>query len=181
MHIKKIFCIYLQKATANYRKTQKMVIDNKEFEASVRLYRMISLFVTALTISFIIYIKEIDNYSFGLTRMFWALLIFLAYAIYNILRIRRNYHYIYFSDEENKITVRFYSTNMFTKKFKAIEIPYTDFYKYELEGKGIDQTLKLFFNKDNKIYKFDPIPLSALNKRQVEQITNSLNQIRNVY
>jgi len=158
-----------------------MILDNKDFEAKMRLHRMLALFITAVAVAITIYIQEIDKYSFGLTRLFWAGLFFLAYVIFNIIRVNKNYHYIYYSDNDNKITVRFYSTRMFTKKFKAIEIPYSEFYKFELDGKGSKKTLKLFFNKMNKIYKFDPIPLSALNDNQVKQITDSLNQIKNVF
>jgi len=156
-----------------------MIIHNKEFEAKSKLRRMILFFITSLSAGIIIYLianKDLKTEQEQTIALSIGGVIVFIYFLYNMLQLQKKHLSIYFSDEGGKFTFRYYPIKMFTKNFKAIEIPFNDFYDQEIIEKGKKKELILKISRGGKIVAFPPLSVRALNKEQISQITSSLNK-----
>lgn len=153
-----------------------MKFENKRFAAKSKLLRFIITLFFLVNVSIIIYYEATGNGKFNLPRFIYAASILTGYLVYNVVRLSRNYYYIFLSDDYAKITVRFYKLVLLGKKFKAYEIPIKDFYKYEITENNKKKQLILYQRNGNKIGQYPPISLSALDEDEIKIVKNILNQ-----
>lgn len=156
-----------------------MIVHNKEFEAKSKLRRMILFFITSLSVGIIVYLianKDLRTEQEQTVALGIGGAIVFSYFLYNVIQLQKKHLFIYYSDEGGKFTFRFYPIKMFTKNFKAIEIPFNEYYDHEITAKGKKNGLILKMSRAGKIVAYPPISINALTKEQISQITSSLNK-----
>nr|WP_320117292.1 hypothetical protein [uncultured Marinifilum sp.] len=99
-----------------------------------------------------------------------------------IISLSLNLNYIIYKVSDKKIILRYYPLHPFHENFKSIEIPKSSFAYFEINSKimGLKPELILFQQTKNGIAKYPPICLSALGKKDVKKITNSLQQLSTI-
>jgi hypothetical protein len=114
---------------------------------------------------------------YGLERYTIVLILLGLYIGIMIFTYSLNLNYIYFNDEGESLIIRYYPIRPVARKKSAIEITKSTLVKFEIRKSyfGLKKTLFLFQRVKNKIARYPGIGLSALNKKELESITNQLN------
>ena len=94
-----------------------------------------------------------------------------------ILNYLRDYHYIYFSDNGNKIVFRFYSMQLFSGKKQTIEMYKKDFVKFQTSSLlfKMRDYLIVYQKLKKGIAKYPPISITGLSKKDKANLKNQLS------
>jgi hypothetical protein len=154
-----------------------MNIDNKRNTYRIWLSRLIMTIVFTLLILLIIFLPWFEESGLWLTRYHVIILISAVYIVVNWINIVKRPNFISYSDQGEKLVVRFYPISMFTSRKNSIEIPKQQFVKYELHPFlfRTQHKLVLVQNFRGKEAKYPPISLSALDKADREKMIQSLD------
>ncbi len=119
-------------------------------------------------------IAGIDKYGFSIILACIYILTVLFSAI-------RNYHYIYYSDEGDKLVLRFFSFSFFTQKKSSIEIDKTDLESYQVNKRffGLRENIVLYQKTRGGIAKYPPVSITALSQSEKQELFNSLSLYSN--
>ena len=107
------------------------------------------------------------------------LLIFLTFYIYHLIA---GSSYVFFSDEDNKIIIRFYQLNLFNSSKISYEIPKKEFIGFKLDKKywNIRETLTLIRRYQGSVAPYPPICISSLTPTQRKTLLSSLAKYGNL-
>jgi hypothetical protein len=155
-----------------------MNIDNSDSYTRIRgTLAIVTIFFATLIAISILY-DLFPNYLIPMSRTAYALTFGGFFILFLIYRTELKYQYIIYNDENNKIILRYYPfTSFFNTKYTSIEIPFNSLYKIEIQ--------KVFFNRREELIifqtlkegvaKYKPIPLTALTKKEKNDLIQSLN------
>ena len=153
-----------------------MIIDNKKTIVKQKLTRLF-VGIGVVVIVSVMLTTDFMSFSFWLNCKYHLSIIFCSlYILFLVYMYYMNYHYIYFSDEEEKFILRYHSTRPLNKAYKAIEIPKKSFYKYEItQSSYFGKKILFIFQKTTKgIAKYKGVNISALNKDEIIKLKKIL-------
>lgn len=154
-----------------------MIIDNSKVVIQDR--KMMYMMTIGLTILIPIFcFADIFENSFlGISREYYVIIVCCVYLIFYIYRFILDLNFFYYNDQSEKLLFKFYSLRPFMKKRRSIEILKGSLVKYEIKTSvaGQKKTLILYQRIKNKIAKYPPISISALNTEEQSNLVNSLN------
>jgi len=155
-----------------------MKIDNKRNTYRLWLGRMVTTIVFTVAILVIIFIPWFDNPEARLSKYHLVILIAIVYILLNLNNYLKRPHFVSYNDQGEMIILRYYPLSLFTSKKHSIEIPKKQLVKFELQDFyfGSQQMIILYQNFRNKVAKYPPISLSAVDKEDRERIIQSLNK-----
>ena len=156
-----------------------MTIDIRRTTIRMRLRGLFTAFIFSLVIIFILLAGIFDAPILGITRSYFILAISVIYLVLIIYNYLKDYYYIYFNDETNKIILRYYSMHPLSQAKRSIEIPRDSFSKYEIAESlfGIKTKIILYQKVKGGVYKYPPVSISALSPAEKEQLIQSLNRM----
>jgi len=153
-----------------------MTINIQKTALNIRIRKMIVIIgFTALVV--IVAITEIiDKILPDITKTQAVFILLILFFLLAILNFMMDYRYIFYSDEGNKILLRYYSLRIFSKTKNSIEIPKDQFYGFELKKYclGLKEYVVLQQNIKNKVANYPAICLSALTKKEKNKLKASL-------
>jgi len=157
-----------------------MVIDIKRTVIKTQIRRMITLISTTVLIIVVVLAFNLQNTFLGMHKYQWGLIIGLLYFLSIIFESMLDLNYIYFSDSDDHIILRYFSMSIFNKKKHSIEIPKDVFGGYQLVSslKGMKYQIILLEKVKDKIAKYHPVSLASLNKKQLKQIISALDKYK---
>jgi hypothetical protein len=157
-----------------------MKIDNQRNTYRIWLSRLVMTIVFTLAIIIILFLPWFDEPGALFTKYHAIIFIALVYILINLVNYLKRPYFVAYSDQGEKIIMRYYPLSLFTSRKNSIEIPKTQFVKYEIKPFlfGTQQWIILYQNFRNKEAKYPPISLSAVDKADREQIINSLEKNR---
>jgi len=131
-----------------------------------------------LLIVLILLTSWFDNPDGELSKYHLVIAISAVYFVVSLFNYLRNPYFIFFSDGGEMLILRYYPLSIFNHKKNSIEIPKTQFLKFELNKFffGMEEKLIVYQNYRNKIAKYPPISLSALSKKDRERILAALQK-----
>ena len=133
----------------------------------------ITAFIFTLAIIILIIIDFPKNAENELTKYYLIIAISAVLIILIAISILRNPSYFYFNDDDDeKLVIRYYPVSFLNKGKNSIEIPKKRFIKYETKKFffGTQEKLIIYVNFRNKVAKYPPISLSAVNKADREKL-----------
>ncbi len=153
-----------------------MQIDIRRTAIRIRLRSLALAFIFSILVLAVLFTTFLDNpiYGIGKSHIIIALgLIYLGITLYHYLR---DYHFVYYSDEGNKLILRYYSMRPLSQAKRSIEIPKGTLVKYELNKsmQGLREKIILFQKVKNGVYKYPPVSITALNKEEKEKMLQSI-------
>ncbi|MCX7987761.1 MAG: hypothetical protein N2662_12560 [Bacteroidales bacterium] len=156
-----------------------MEIDNSSYVFKNRKRMYIYTIAVAIILPIILLSEWFDKPIFGLSRHFFAAIILIIYLTYYVIRYFLNLNFVQVSVASNKLSLKYYSLRPLTKSHNSIEIPLQAFEGYKINTRffGLKKDLILFQRVQGKIAKYPPVSLSALNKKQLEQLLILLNAV----
>lgn len=155
-----------------------MTLDNSKTIISFR----IKLFVaTVLFLAYIVlaYVAKVIRFPlFGISDTAWTLFFVVIYLFIVFLPMLLNYQYVFYSDDGEKIIIRYFNAGIVGGRKNSIEIHKRAFAGYKTETKlfGLNISLILFQKVNTGTAKYPPVYISALPREQRVKVFKSLNQ-----
>ncbi|MDR0940621.1 MAG: hypothetical protein LBM68_00170 [Bacteroidales bacterium] len=159
-----------------------MILQNNTFAGKSKIQRIIGLI--ALMLVFVITLlwnglaAEFNWSQLSSSQKIVILLIASAiYALYNWLRFKKKYCFIYFTDDDKEhLVFRFYHIKLIGKKYTTYKIPVQLYARYKIQYTNNLPELVLYQKtQSGKLAKYPPISLSALNKQEFKELTETLD------
>lgn len=154
-----------------------MLIDIHKKVIAKQLRRMIVILVYAISVLLIILMGKPEKFIFGLNNHHWAIVLTIIFALFLVIESLFNYNYIYFSDQKEKIVLRYFSLGYFNRRKNSIEIPISEFVNYEVVSTffGIQPKIILYRKVKDTEAKYPAVCLSLLSKSEIQKLKNCLN------
>ncbi len=156
-----------------------MVIDNTKVVIRDRKLMIIMAISFTVIIPILCFTEFFDYPVLGINREIYIIFICSLYLFINVYRFILDLNYIYFNDNNVKLIIKFYSLRPFMKKHRSIEIQKETLYKYEIKRSiaSRKKSLILFQRVNNRVAKYPPISISALNEEEFINLLTSLNAV----
>jgi len=157
-----------------------MILDIKKTILRKNLGKFIALIVLVFVISGLLFLPFTNDLISGIENSLLAIYFAIAYIIYAFYESFRNYNYIYFNDESDKIVLRYFSPNIFTSKKNSIEIPKKDFAGYHLDSVFMRyrERITLLRHSGKGIAKYPAVSITALNPEERYSLLFTLNKLK---
>ncbi|HEC44521.1 MAG TPA: hypothetical protein ENI20_17000 [Bacteroides sp.] len=159
-----------------------MVLDNKKTAIKVYLWKMIQACVTVLLLIGIMITGWFEKDLLGITKYQWVILVSLVYLILIIVSRLRKLNFFYFSDEGDKILIRYYPIQPLVQKKKAVQIPKIGLAGYDINtvALGLKKVLILRQTIKGKVAIYPPIGITTLKRKEIDLLKKHLDKyIRN--
>jgi len=157
-----------------------MIIDIQKTIIVKTKGKFIALILLVIVICVLLFVNFQGNLIKGLDNNLLAIFFAIAYILYAFYETFRNYNYIYYNYESDKIVLRYFSPVMFTSKKNSIEIPKKEFAGYKLNSffMRYRENIILFRNSGKGSAKYPPVSLTALSNEERLQLLMSLNAVK---
>lgn len=157
-----------------------MIIDIKRTILRKSLSKFIVLIVLAILLCVLLFIPFQNDFIKNVDNSLLAIFIAAAYVIYVVYESFRNYNYLYFSDESDKLVLRFFAPNFFTSKKNSIEIPKREFSGYSIQSffMGYREKIILTRRTSKGIASYPPVSITALNINDKHDLLVTLEKLK---
>ena len=157
-----------------------MIIDIQKTIIVKTKGKFIALVLLVVVICVLLFVPFRLNLIKGLDNNLLAIFFALAYIIYAFYESFRNYHYIYYNDDSDKIVLRYFAPTWFTSKKNSIEIPKKDFAGYKLNSFFLRyrENIVMFRNSGKGVAKYPPVSITALSNEERLRLLMSLNNLK---
>lgn len=157
-----------------------MIIDIKRTILRKSLSKFIVLIVLAILLCILLFIPFQNDFIKNVDNSLLAIFIASAYVIYVVYESFRNYNYLYFSDESDKLVLRFFAPNFFTSKKNSIEIPKREFSGYSIQSffMGYREKIILTRRTSKGIASYPPVSITALNINDKHDLLVTLEKLK---
>jgi hypothetical protein len=157
-----------------------MVIDIGRTILRKNLWAFVLAIVFILIIMVLLLTYIYEDQLFGITNYQIAIVIAGIYVVYMVFNALRKYYYVYFSDDNDKIILRYFPTGVFTHKKNSIEIAKRDFAGYEKKKWlfGFREKITLLVHTPKGTAKYPSVSLSALNRKEKENLYRALDILK---
>ncbi len=155
-----------------------MKIDNQRNTYRIWLSRLVMTIVFTIAIIIILFLPWFDEPEAPVTKYHAIIFVALIYILINLYNYLKRPYFVAYSDQGETLIMRYYPLSLFTSRKNSIEIPKTQFVKYEIKSFlfGTQQWITLYQNFRGKVAKYPRISLSALDKEDRERILESLKK-----
>jgi hypothetical protein len=154
-----------------------MTFDNSRTIISLRI-KFLGATIFLLAYIVLTYAAKMIKYPLlGMSDSVWTLILVTIYLVIVFLPMFLNYQFFSYSDDGEKIVVRYFSTGMVGGKKNSVEIAKKTFSGYETESRffGLIQSITLFQQYKEGVAKYPPIYISSLTREEKAKVFRSLN------
>ncbi len=154
-----------------------MKFDNKRDTLKIWLQKLIATVIFTPLIFTILFGRTFKEPVLGIGRDTYLVVTILLYGSIMIWHFLRRPSYVYFSDNGNKIILRYYNVSAFNRKKHTMEIPKAQFVKFEIR-KYFPGTEKIFlYQRISKgIARYPGVSLSLVKKADRDRLKRALTQ-----
>lgn len=155
-----------------------MVFDNKKTTVRIYLWKMIQAIVTVILLIGIMVSGWFEKDVLGISKYQWVILVTCVYLVLVIIARLRQLNYFYFSDEGDKILIRYYPIHPLVRKKKAIQVPKIGLAGYDINRSvmGLKKTLVLRQKVKGKVAAYPPIGISSLSGDELNTLEKQLDK-----
>jgi hypothetical protein len=153
-----------------------MKIDNQKNIYRIWLRKMVYTIVFTGSILGVLFLNIFDGADAAFTKYHVIILIAAIFIVISVIGVMRNPYYFYFSDSKDVLEFRYYPVGIFNSKKNSAQIPKQHFIKFETEKFffGLEEKLILYQSYRNKVAKYPPISLSAVDATDRENLKKAL-------
>ena len=155
-----------------------MNIDIRKTAIRMRLRGLALAFIFSTLILVILLTNFLNQPAFGIGKAHVIIFLAAIYLLMVVYNYMRDYHYIFFSDDSNKIILRFYSMHPLSQAKRSIEIPRGTLLRFEVKNSlmGLNKKLVLFQKVKGGVYKYPAVSITALSQDERMQLLQALNR-----
>jgi hypothetical protein len=154
-----------------------MTFDNSTTIISLRIKLFIALVVLIAFIILTYSAKIIKFPLLGMNEAVWIMFLVGINLLVAFLPMVLNYQFISYSDDGEKIVLRYFSAGFFGGKKNSVEIDKKIFSGYKIETRffGRIKSITLFTHLKTGVAKYPPVYISALTRDELSKFIRSLN------
>ncbi len=158
-----------------------MILDLKRTILRKNLITFLTTLIMLVAIVVLLFVPFDSSLIKGLSNTLLAAFVAVAYVIHAFYNTFRNYNYIYFTDESDKLVLRYFSPNIFTTKKNSIEIPKREFAGYELQSffMRYRERLILLRRTGKGIARYPAVSITAMSTDERYALLFTLTQLKN--
>lgn len=155
-----------------------MKIENQKNVYRIWLSKMIITIVFTLGVVVFMFIKQGNPEEVVINKYYFVAALALVYLLVNLVRSMRNPYYLEFDDNGDVLIFRNYPISIFNSRKNSFEIPKQQFVKYEIQKYffRLEEKLIIYQLYRNKVAKYPPIPLSAVNREDRRKLKETLDK-----
>ncbi len=149
-----------------------MLVENTNTAMSIWVKNLISTIVLTVSLILIYMVHLLKEPVLGVGQFEATIFLCTLYLFLVLPTIVLKYQFVYFSLEENKLSVKYYTIGFIPGAKKSFEFYASEFYKYELERSlfNLRESIIIFRKVKKGIAKYPPISLTGLKEKQRNQI-----------
>lgn len=153
-----------------------MKIDNQKNIYKIWIRKLVFTILFTGSIVAVIFLNFFDHPESPVTKYHVIIAIALVFIVISVIGVLRNPYYFYFNDAKDVLVFRYYPAGIFNSKKNSVQIPKQHFVKFEIEKYffGMEEKLILYQDYRNKVAKYPPISLSAVDRADKEKLKNTL-------
>jgi len=154
-----------------------MKIDNQKTVYRIWIRKLIFTIVFVASIVLVMFVKVFEQQDTAITKYHLVIAIAVVFIIFSLINMFRNPYYFYFDDINDVLVFRYYPVGFFNSKKNSVQIPKQQFVRYETSRFFLktQEKLVLYQLYRNKVAKYPPISLSALTKKEREELKTTLS------
>jgi hypothetical protein len=154
-----------------------MTFDNRRTIINVRIKLF---FATILLLAYVAlaYVAKLIKFPLlGINDTVWTSILVAIWVIVAFFPMILNYQFVFFSDDGEKLVIRYYIAGIVSGKKNSVEISKRTFAGYKTESRffGLIKSIILFQQMGQGVAKYPPVYISALTKEQKLKLFLSLN------
>ena len=155
-----------------------MKLDNSGtiVASRIKLFAVTALFLTYIVLSYIAKFFKLN--LFGWSDAIWTIIFAVIWIFIALLPMIFKHQYISYSDDDDLIVFRYFSSGIFGGRKNSVEIGKKTFAGYETEKQllGLSLSITLYQKVEKGVAKYPPIHVSSLTKEERAKIFKSLNE-----
>jgi hypothetical protein len=154
-----------------------MTLDNSKTVISLRIRLFFAIVVLIAFIIMAYFAKIIKFPLLGMSDTVWILILGGINLTIAFMPMILNYQYIFYSDDGEKIIIRYFTAGIVGGRKNSVEIDKRSFAGYKTESRffGLIHSIVLYQRFQEGAAKYPPVYISALTKEERAKIIRSLN------
>ena len=158
-----------------------MKFDNSDMAIKIQMQKRLVAVIVAVFVALLYFVTgffDFLHYVTSLPKLVFTLLFLMVFVLFYIYHLLAASSFIFVSDEESKIIIRFYQLNMLNPSKNSFEIPRSEFAGYKLERKyfKIREELNLFRKYQGSIVRYPPVSINSLSPNDKNKLIDMLNR-----
>ncbi|MEX0987927.1 MAG: hypothetical protein WD052_10655 [Bacteroidales bacterium] len=155
-----------------------MKIDNQRNIYRIWLRKLVFTIIFTASIVAVIFLNIFEQPDSPITKYHLIIAISAVFIVMSIIGVLRNPYYFYFDDTNDVLIFRYYPAGIFNSRKNSVQIPKEHFVRFEITKYFLrtEEKLILYQHYRNKIAKYPPICLSAVDKTDREKLKNTLQR-----
>src|SRR5574340_1134664 len=153
-----------------------MTFDNSKTIINVRI-RLFAITLILIAYLILAYASKFIKFPLlGMTDTAWTLILSFLWVFLIIIPMFLNYQFVFFSDDTEKIIIRYFNAGIVGGRKNSVEIDKRAFAGYKVEKKlfGLISSLTLFQKFSEGVAKYPPVYISALTKQEKSKLLKIL-------
>jgi len=148
-----------------------MVVENTNTAFKIWLRNLISTIVLATCLIVLYMTTLLEEPVVGIGRIHVTIFLSVIYLYLVLFPWILKYQFIYISDEDQKLIIKYYTIGFLPGTRKTIEFPIREFSKFEINRSffNLRESVVIYRKIKKGIAKYPPIYFSGLNPRQRER------------
>ncbi len=158
-----------------------MKFDNRRNIYKIWIRKFLTTVILTLLVIAIGFTDYFKTPVLGIDRVYYLIALAIFYIGIIVYNFFLKANFVYFSDNGDKIILRYYPIRIFNQKKNSIEIPKQNFVSWEIEKFffGTFEMLYLHGKFKTGVARYPGVSLSVVNKRDREKMKAALNSYAN--
>ena len=142
----------------------------------IRLFAITVILIVYLVLT---YVAQIIKFPIlGISDTVVTIILVSVYGFLVFLPMHINFQYVSYSDEDDKISFRYFTSGIIGGRKNSVEIDKRNFSGFEVKSEffGLKRSIILFQTFREGVAKYPPVYVSGLTRKEREKVIRSLSQ-----
>jgi len=155
-----------------------MIFNNFKNIIGLRI-RLFAITVILIVYLVLTYVAQILKFPIlGISDTVVTIILVSVYGFFVFLPMHINFQYVSYSDEDDKISFKYFTSGIIGGRKNSVEIDKRNFSGFEVKSEffGLRRSIILFQKFREGVAKYPPVYVSGLTRKEREKVIRSLSQ-----
>jgi len=142
----------------------------------IRLFAITVILIVYLVLAYVAQILKFP--ILGISDTVVTIILVSVYGFLVFLPMHINFQYVSYSDEDDKISFKYFTSGIIGGRKNSVEIDKRNFSGFEVKSEffGLKRSIILFQTFREGVAKYPPVYISGLTRKEREKVIRSLSQ-----
>jgi len=142
----------------------------------IRLFAITVILIVYLVLTYVAQILKFP--ILGISDTVVTIILVSVYGFLVFLPMHINFQYVSYSDEDDKISFKYFTSGIIGGRKNSVEIDKRNFSGFEVKSEffGLKRSIILFQTFREGVAKYPPVYVSGLTRKEREKVIRSLSQ-----